>query len=94
MEQARQDPKRLLNLPRGDKHWRWNSQPSVLTMHRRLHRKYGAASQHPCVDCGEPAKDWSLNGTEYTDNIEDYSPRCRSCHVKRDKNWIKKEKTE
>lgn len=74
-------PESVAALPRGTKHWNYNPNPSVLTLHRRIHRKHGAASKHKCVDSGNQAKDWSLNGDTYTDNVEDYSPRCRSCHV-------------
>ena len=81
IEKARLNPKRIEMLPRGEKHWNYNPNPSVLTLHRRIHRKHGAASKHNCVDCGNQAKDWSLNGDTYTDNVEDYSPRCRRCHV-------------
>jgi hypothetical protein len=77
-------PNRIAALPRGEKHWNYNPKPTILTMHRRIHRKYGPAAKHPCIDCGRAAKDWSLNGDTYTDNVEDYSPRCRSCHVKYD----------
>ena len=91
IEKARLDPKRIPALPRREKHWNWNEKPSVLTMHKRIHRKHGPASQYQCVDqCGRMARDWSLDAKEYSDLIEDYKPRCRSCHVKRDKNWLKK----
>ena len=84
IEKARLDPKRIASLPRGDKHWNYNSNPSVLALHKRIHRKYGPAKDRKCVDCGNQAQDWSLNSTEYTDNVDDYSPRCRSCHVRYD----------
>lgn len=84
MSRDTRHPNRIAAMPRGDKHWNYNPNPSVLTMHRRIHRKHGAASNHKCVDCNQQARDWSLNGNVYTDKVEDYSPRCRSCHVKRD----------
>ena len=87
---SRDNSKRIASLPKGNKHWNWCENPSKLTLHRRLHRKIGKASQFPCVDCGRPAKDWSCEKGKYTDKICDYKPRCRSCHVKKDKNWIKK----
>ncbi len=92
MENARIDPKRIPALPRGSNHWNYNPKPTVLTIHRRLHRKYGKASDHKCVDCGSQAKDWSLEGEEYTDDIKDYKPRCRSCHVKYDMTNTRREK--
>lgn len=70
---------------RGTKHWNYNPNPSVLTLHRRIHRKHGAASLRKCVDCGSKARDWSLKaGHSYSDDIEDYEPRCRRCHVLHD----------
>ena len=83
-------PNRIASLPRGKEHWNWSKKPSILTMHRRIHRKWGAASQFPCADCGKKARDYSCEKGKYSDKIEDYKPRCRSCHVKKDKNWIKK----
>ena len=81
---------RIAALPRGKRHWNWSETPSILTLHRRIHRQYGAAKNYKCHDCGKPAHDWSNNAGKYTDNIEDYVPRCRSCHVKLDQNWKKK----
>lgn len=84
MSRDTRHPNRLAAMPKGTKHWRWTDAPSILTLHKRIHRRHGAAKQHKCVDCGAQARDWSLNGTVYTDDIKDYSPRCRSCHIKRD----------
>lgn len=84
IEEARLSPKRIPALPRGKKHWNYKEKPSVLALHKRIHKKYGKASERDCVDCGKQALDWSLNGSVYTDNIEDYSPRCRRCHLKYD----------
>lgn len=81
MSRDTRHPNRIASLPRAESHWNYNPNPSVLTMHRRIHRKNGPASKHNCVDCGRQALDWSLNGTTYTDNVNDYSPRCRSCHI-------------
>lgn len=79
---TRDNTNRIAALPRTDKHWNYNPTPSVLTLHKRLHRKHGPAKNHLCVDCGEQALDWSLKfGHEYSDNIKDYEPRCRRCHV-------------
>lgn len=71
--------------------------------HRRVMRARGKAREHPCVECGKPADEWSLNketvGTiavfkknrrgkvedfSYSDNDNDYSPRCRPCHSRYD----------
>lgn len=54
--------------------------------HFRVARKRGPASQFPCVNgCGREAQDWSqIHGTTGEDPAH-YEPRCRSCHVKYDK---------
>lgn len=49
--------------------------------HRRLTRYRGAAKQHSCVDCGEPARDWSWIHNTNPVCHENYEPRCRRCHV-------------
>jgi len=87
---VRDNTKRIASLPKREDHWNWKKEPTKLTLHKRLHRKYGPAKNSPCADCGKPAKDYSNETGKYTDNIKDYKPRCRSCHVKKDKNWIKK----
>jgi len=80
---------RIASLPRGEKHHGWSKEPNILTLHKRIHRKHGAAKEYKC-DCGKQARDWALIDKEYTDDVNDYTPMCRSCHVKKDKNWIKK----
>lgn len=81
----RDNSNRIKALPRGKTHHGWTNKPNLLTLHKRIHRKYGKASNYLCVDCGEKARDWSNEG-KYTDKIEDYKPRCRKCHIKKDGN--------
>lgn len=83
---SRDNTNRIKALPRGEKHHGWKQEPNVLTLHKRIHRRFGKASSHSCVDCGLKAKDWSLEGKEYSDKVEDYRPRCRKCHIKKDGN--------
>lgn len=68
--------------------------------HYRVRMAKGRAAEYPCVDdCGEQAEEWSLNedseelliqatgrdaGMKFSMNIDDYEPRCRSCHKKYD----------
>lgn len=87
---TRDNSKRIASLPRGEKHWNYRKNVSKLALHRRIHRKYGPASQFKCNDCPKQAKDYSNETGNYTDDIKDYLPRCRSCHVKKDKNYLKK----
>lgn len=62
--------------------------------HMRVTRALGRAADLPCVDCGEPAFQWSydgldpdeaeatVNGSEvtYSHKPEHYWPRCVACH--------------
>ena len=69
---------------------------TYLAAHGRLHRARGPASAHNCVDCRKPAQEWSLkksatdvkndpiNGKPFSDNFDDYEPRCTPCHRKYD----------
>ena len=88
----RDNAPRIAALPRGERHWNWSVKPILLTLHKRIHRRYGKASAFRCStrSCENRARDWANMTGKYTDKIEDYSPLCRSCHVKRDKNWKKK----
>lgn len=60
----------------------------VIDHHRELHklisRVRGKASSYRCVDCPNVAMDWSwIHGT-CPEDICNYEPRCRSCHLKYD----------
>lgn len=73
--------------------------PTFAGLHRRLYRARGRAAEHPCVDCGKRARDWSYKhgdpnektqviGGEtvpYSLNLDQYEPRCRACHMKFDR---------
>lgn len=60
--------------------------------HDSLRKERGPASNHLCVDCGKPAHEWSWDngsledyGTKaFGESFDEYSPRCRSCHRKKD----------
>jgi hypothetical protein len=58
--------------------------PGYERVHRALRRERGPASAHPCVDCGGPAAEWSLNdpvvANDFSEDLQRYSPRCRPCH--------------
>lgn len=48
--------------------------------HMRVKYTRGYASQYKCVDCFEPAKEWShLHNTDPGDPVS-YMPRCYQCH--------------
>ena len=60
--------------------------------HLRVAASRGKARSYTCVDCDEPADDWSYNHTDlnqrngkagalpYSCDPIHYSPRCRPCH--------------
>ena len=54
------------------------------SLHARVSIVRGRAATYPCVDCKQPAKEWSSNTEEYK-TIEEFSPRCRRCHRQHDK---------
>lgn len=59
--------------------------------HCRVRSDRGPASDHACVDCQGPARQWSYahgdpdelveNGLRYSVRPEHYEPRCISCHM-------------
>jgi hypothetical protein len=52
--------------------------------HMPVRRTYGPASQWQCVDCGKMAREWSQIHDTDPYNVENYEPRCVSCHRKYD----------
>jgi len=67
--------------------------------HVRVEKARGKARLYFCVDCSERAQEWSLGkdaenvlissadnsaGKAYSLDVEDYEPRCMSCHRKHD----------
>lgn len=81
-----------------DKHPLWQEEVKYAAAHIRVQRVKGRAADHPCVDCQQPARDWSYVGGDpeertemvkgsprrYSLDPERYVPRCRSCHLSLD----------
>lgn len=93
----RREPKAKLVKPRiklvGNRHHRWRGNTIVYaSAHKRVAAARGPARDQACVDCGEPAQDWSFtkvecetrmsspDGRPYCTHVEHYDPRCRTCH--------------
>ncbi len=65
--------------------------------HERVRAERGSARGHSCVDCGEPAVDWSYvggaedeqvdteTGCAYSPTPAHYAARCRPCHWRFDR---------
>lgn len=43
--------------------------------HRRVRRERGPASQHSCIDCGKPAREWSYRGGDPAELISGSAER-------------------
>jgi hypothetical protein len=54
--------------------------PSYDVWHKRVKKARGLASGYACVDCGEPAEDWSTVDPSSDDVRGRFQPRCRKCH--------------
>lgn len=69
--------------------------PTYSTIHFRLKRSRGRASNYGCVDCGGTAQEWSYNNADpneyhatvaggfsvaYSLDLANYEPRCSPCH--------------
>ena len=54
--------------------------PSYDVWHKRVRKARGPASDYACVDCGEPAEDWSTADPASDDIRARFQPRCRKCH--------------
>jgi hypothetical protein len=54
--------------------------PSYAVWHHRVNKARGPASGYPCVDCGNPAQDWSTVNASSDDLWVRFQPRCRRCH--------------
>lgn len=62
-------------------------------VHSRLYRLFGPARSFPCISCAGEALDWAYQytagdqevvdsrGIRYSDNLSDYKPMCRKCHM-------------
>lgn len=67
---------------------------TYLAMHKRVYAAKGRAAEHDCVDCGGEAREWSYNNSgvgevegdhaararKYSMDVNQYEPRCCSCH--------------
>jgi len=54
--------------------------PSYDVWHHRVNKARGPASGYACVDCGNPAQDWSTADPSSDDLEVRFQPRCRRCH--------------
>jgi hypothetical protein len=63
---------------------RRSANPSYAVWHHRVTKARGPASEYACVDCGNPAQDWSTVNLSSDDLWARFQPRCRRCHRRHD----------
>ena len=81
-----EETKRKMSEARmGNKNPLWKDKPSYEAMHQWVKRKLGLASEHKCKHCDNMATDWSNIDHKYRRILADYSPLCKKCHCKYDK---------
>lgn len=79
-----------LHSQKGEKHPRWKGEEAkYCAIHQYITKYKGKASEYKCVDCGKQAEDWSNKDHSYKRELEDYSPRCKKCHIIYDKKYNK-----
>lgn len=64
-----------------EKHPSWKGDlAKQKAMHHWVVKHKGKVSTFKCVDCGKQARYWSNKDHSYKRILNDYSPRCASCH--------------
>ena len=63
---------------------RRSANPSYAVWHHRVTKARGPASEYACIDCGNPAQDWSTANPSSDDLWARFQPRCRRCHRRHD----------
>ena len=63
---------------------RQTASPSYDVWHKRVMQARRPASRYACVDCGQPAQDWSTVNPSSGDVRARFQPRCRKCHRRYD----------
>lgn len=79
----------------GERNHMWRGDPGYQAAHLRVESARGKAARHPCIDCSQPAREWSYNhadedeltdsnGRRYSVDPDHYDPRCCACHRRLD----------
>lgn len=73
----------------------WKLSVNYAAAHARVRTARGAALNHCCADCGEPARHWSYDlsdrneltqdGLRYSLDVDRYVARCVRCHSAHDR---------
>jgi len=78
---------RIIALPRGEKHPRWNPKPTYSGVHQWVARTLGKPMK--CTQCGYESDNpktihWANISGEYKKDVSDWIRLCASCHFKKD----------
>lgn len=99
------DPETVISLEdreirRKDDHPNWRGDEAGYdAVHHRLIRWKGKASNYKCIDCADPAEEWSYSnadanericekGRRYSFDPDHYDPRCVPCHRAFDASYL------
>jgi len=63
------------------------------TLHWRVRVARGPAKNYHCTECGQQAYDWAMLRDTDGQNVNDYTPLCRKCHIAYDGTVEKKKIT-
>lgn len=94
-------PERPIGPARQEEHASYRGDNAgYITVHWRMRKANGPASNKRCQHCDSTASDWaydhgdpdeklSAEGLQYSTKQNHYIPLCRSCHINFDINWRK-----
>lgn len=75
-------------MPFGPANPSWTDEPGYQTVHQRIYRARGPASDQTCP-CGEPARHWAYTGPRsggrpFSADLSHYVAMCVACHHEHD----------
>mgnify|MGYP000897610116 FL=1 len=72
----------VINKADNNPYWK-GDKVSISGVHKWIAENWGKAINYMCY-CGNRARDWATLNDIYDRNRENWSPMCRSCHIRYD----------